>query len=256
MNEKIWQFLVLTVMLVTLFTITAFTQETQTNWSAWVGSHYTGIDNYYQKVAEFDRGKDGATPEIGLRFSRLSGKNHLQVNGHYYDPKRMTVNVQANSGDLVSASVSYKSFYRQKQNDLLANLEVREAADREGSKPAGKFITHESTPDELFGYKRQEIKTNVEIKVPGKSGLKFKVSHRTLIDQGHEQRLTTMHSSVGLSFSSTSTTNLAKTFFPARMSSSPSETVTRYLGADALCNLSPPASFRVNIPSSALSDRT
>ena len=44
-------------------------QDSITQWSLEIASHYSGLKDYYQKVAEFDRGKEGLIPEILLNFS-------------------------------------------------------------------------------------------------------------------------------------------------------------------------------------------
>ena len=87
-------------------------QEATTQWSLWLGSHYTGLEDYTLRVAEFDRGEDGFAPEFRLDWKRLQGQNRLYLNGHYYDNKRMTLDLRGDYGGLLSGSVNYKSFLK------------------------------------------------------------------------------------------------------------------------------------------------
>ncbi len=172
----------------------AFAQQPATTWQVWVGSHYSGLQDYQEKVAEFDWATN--SPELAAKLSHTFGKNVLDVSGLYYDPKRMALNASAGLGDWLKADVSYRSFYRRLQNDLMENLVVREAKDRIGSAPGGKMMTYDNpTPAATFGYTRREINTKLEARIPSLKMLKLRLEHRSILEDGNEQRLAAMHCS-------------------------------------------------------------
>ena len=173
-----------------------FAQETTTQWNLWVGNHYTGLNDYTLKVAEFDRNVDGFVPEFKLNFAQYRDNKGFGVNGYFYDPKRMGFTFEGNSSNLFEARVSYNSFYRQYQRDLMNNLIVREAGNREGTTMGGKMITHEDlNPAADYGFRRQEIRTDLGFKIPGLENIKVIASHRSILEKGSDQHMTTMHCS-------------------------------------------------------------
>jgi len=167
------------------------------SWSLWLGGHYTGFDDYYKKVGEFDRGKEGALPEVFLDYSSYQGKKSLWFSGHYYDSKRMSLELSGRSKEVLSGKVSYSSFYRQREKDLLSNLMVREATNQSASPPGGgKMVTFEDlTPHADFGYTRHQIKSDFEVKVPGKAKLKLIAAQRSILEKGEDQKIVSMHCS-------------------------------------------------------------
>ena len=186
-----WIFLV-TICLTAFIGYQAVAQESNTKWLINVGSHYTGLQDYYSKVAEFDRGKEGFTPEIGFKLNHTKDNKNIALGGYFYDPKRMSFGLNGNVGEKISAKVSYKSFYRQLQFDQMENLQAREAGDREGITPGGKMITHEDkNPGADYGYRRQEIQTDVDFKVS--NHIKLMVNHRSILEDGTEQHMQLNH---------------------------------------------------------------
>jgi hypothetical protein len=180
-----------------IFSLLAFSQEESgySIWSLWLGSHYTGYEDFSKKVGEFERGKEGAVPEISLSFSGYRGDKSLDFFGHYYDPKRISFNLTGKSKDVFSGLVSYRSFYRQEATDLLENLMAREAVDQQ-NKPGGKMYTYEhENPNADFGYTRHEIKSDFQVKIPGSVMLKIIAAHRSILEKGDEQKVVSMHCS-------------------------------------------------------------
>ena len=172
--------------------------QNSTIWSLWLGTHYTGFNDYYYKVAEFDRGVEGVMPdgmwEFQFNYLRRTATGNWGVQGWFYDPKRMNFTLEGTSLNLFRAKVSYSSFYRQWQRDLMNNLVVREAKDREGSAPGGKMITHnDNFPDQDYGFQRQQITTDVDFYIPGMKNVKLFVNHRSILEKGTEQHFQTMH---------------------------------------------------------------
>ena len=67
------------------------------SWSIWLGGHYTGLNDFYKKVGEFDRGEEGILPEVLLNYSTYRGEKNLWFSGHYYDSKRMSLDLSGRS---------------------------------------------------------------------------------------------------------------------------------------------------------------
>ena len=182
---------------VLIFSLLAFSQEepSQSIWNLWMGSHYTGHEDFYKKVGEFDRGKEGVFPEVSLSYSGYRGDKSLDFSGYYYDPKRLYLHAEGRSKDIFSGLVSYRSFFRQRETDLLENLMSREAVDQE-NKAGGKMFTYEhESPDADFGYTRRELTSDFEVKVPGSVHLKFLAAIRSIMEKGDDQEVVSMHCS-------------------------------------------------------------
>ena len=170
-------------------------EPTYSVWSLWLGGHYTGYEDFYKKVAEFDRGEEEAMPEVSLSYSGYKGDQSWDFFGHYYDPKRASLDLSGRSKDIFSGKVSYRSSYRQRATDLLENLMAREAVDQENT-PGGKMYTYEhEDPDADFGYTRHELKTDFQVKVPGSANLILKAFHRSIVEKGNDQKIVSMHCS-------------------------------------------------------------
>lgn len=183
-----------------ILTAPTWAQETAhaSSWSLWVGSHYTGLENFYKKVGEFDRGEEGAMPEVSFTYRAYDGPRSLDLFGQFYDPKRLSLNVSGRASDVLSGKVSYQSFFRQQSADLMDNLSVREAKTRDDLGPdngGGKMVTHDPVSGNDFGYTRHRVDSKVEVKVPGTAGVRFHASYRGIIDNGEEQKIVSMHCS-------------------------------------------------------------
>jgi hypothetical protein len=191
--------LLLTIAIVTFSSSLVFSQDvpTYSKWSLWLGGHYTGLEDYYKKVAEFDRGKEGAMPEASLSYFGYKGDRSLDLFAHFYDPKKMRLDLTGKVKDVFSGKVSYNSFFRQRQTDLLENLTAREAVDQQNT-PGAKMFTHEheTPPSETdYGYTRQELKTDFQVKVPGSAKLVLRAYHRSILEKGEDQKVVSMHCS-------------------------------------------------------------
>jgi hypothetical protein len=96
----------------------------------------------------------------------------------------------------LSGKVSYQSFFRQQSADLMDNLSAREALDRDDLQtPGGKMVTHAPVSETDFGYTRHRVDSDFEVKVPGSAGVRFHASYRGTFDEGHEQKIVSMHCS-------------------------------------------------------------
>ncbi len=192
------KYLIPITLLVVLLTLPILGWAGTTQWSLWIGNHYTGFSDYKYKIAEFDRGTEGFMPEFKLNYAKYLENKSYSVNGYFYDPKRMNFVFEGRSSNLLHARVSYSSFYRQYQRDLMENLLVRELGfdDQGNPKPGGKMVTHaDPYPNEEYGFKRQEIRTDVDVKIPGMENIKLMISHRSILEKGTDQHLQTMHCS-------------------------------------------------------------
>jgi hypothetical protein len=192
-------FLLAAFTIVTLSSSLAFSQDepTYSEWSLWLGGHYTGLEDYYKKTAEFDRGEKEAMPEASLSYFGYKGDRSLNLFAHYYDPKRMHLDLSGKAKDIFSGNVSYQSFFRQRQTDLLENLMAREAVDQQNNK-GGKMFTyeHETPPSETdYGYTRHEVKSDFQVKVPGSAELVLRAFHRSILEKGDDQKVVSMHCS-------------------------------------------------------------
>jgi hypothetical protein len=181
-----------------LFAIFAFglvfsvnAQKSSSQYSIWAGTHYTGYDGYIQKVAEFENGEEGFSPELKFNYLYSKENNAIGIQASYYDADRMNLKLNAELGELFKANIGYKSFYRQLQRDQMDNLQVREWL---GTKPGGKMITHELlNPDQELGYNRREITSNFELKIPGMTNIKLVAAHKSIMEKGHEEVQTLSH---------------------------------------------------------------
>jgi hypothetical protein len=199
MKRPFFKFLVVatTVLILPLFSSPALSQEKPSfsTWSFWLGGHYTGYEDFYKKVGEFDRGEKEAMPEVSLSYSGYRGDQSWDLFGHYYDPKRIFLDLSGRSKDIFSGKVFYRSSYRQRATDLLENLMAKEAKDQENN-PGGKMFTYEfEDPDADFGYTRHEVKSDFQVKVPGSANLILKAFHRSILEKGDDQKVVSMHCS-------------------------------------------------------------
>lgn len=199
MKRPFLKFLVVVtaIFILPLFSSPALSQEEPSfsTWSLWLGGHYTGYEDFYKKVGEFDRGEKEAMPEVSLSFSGYKGDQNLDFFGHYYDPKSISFDLSGKSKDIFSGMISYRSSYRQRATDLLENLMAREAKDQQNN-PGGKMFTYEhENPDADFGYTRHELKTDFKVKVPGSAKLILKAFHRSILEKGDDQKVVSMHCS-------------------------------------------------------------
>ncbi|KAA3619568.1 MAG: hypothetical protein DWQ05_02260 [Calditrichaeota bacterium] len=168
-------------------------QQGTTNWSLGVGSNYTSFDNYIPKVAEYKYYEDGFFPELKFDLNHRNGLKKIQLNGYYYNPKQMVFGGDFRLGKSILADVSYKSFYRQTQLDLLENITGRESFNREGTAPGGKMLTHELiNPEEQLGYQREEIAANLKFMLPGDK-ITLRAAHRTILESGKMQHIQNNH---------------------------------------------------------------
>lgn len=159
-----------------------------------LGSHYTGVSEYYKKVAEYDRGRDGMLPDFGFRFDSRYRSGYLGLSGDYYDPRRHGFELVSRYQELFQFRGGYRTFFRNQATDNLNNISAREALDTAWSVPGGKMLTHEDkNPGIDYGLTRREINASVEVRPTPKWDLRMVAAHRTIIEKGTEQATATNH---------------------------------------------------------------
>jgi hypothetical protein len=192
--SRVWLTLVLVV--VASSSLVAQDSPATYHWSLWLGSRYTGLDNYTQKVGEYNRGEKEAMPEVGFTLNGAGGYNSFDLQGHFYNPDEADFLARARVDDRLKFSARYRSVAHRQGTDLLENLLVRESTNREGTTPGGKMITHEDLdPGAEYGYTRHQVESNLEYTPRRADWLKLSAAHRSIIDKGDEQLLTAMHCS-------------------------------------------------------------
>ncbi len=166
------------------------------DWGIYLGSHYTGSVDYYQRAGEYYRTNFSTRPEFGLNYIGTRNDKILKVNAFYYDDKRMRLNAEGVGGDTWSAKLSYRSFFHRTPHDLLGNMSAREAVDPEHNTPGGKTTTHRDyAPGAEFGYASHEVASEAMLNLikNDDNGVKLYAAHKSLIENGDQQLLSTSH---------------------------------------------------------------
>lgn len=164
--------------------------------SVFLGTHYTGIDESVKKAGEFNRGEEEAMGDIGFHLYGSRNFRHYDLTGQFFDPDQFFLNGKAQIEDQFKFELDVRSFYRQRATDLLANMTVRESGNREGTAPGGKMLTHEDLdPTADYGYNRRSLAASVEYRPRGASWLKLAAAHRTILENGDDQMVSSGHCS-------------------------------------------------------------
>ncbi len=161
--------------------------EIEEKYSVWIGSSYTDFTDYTKKIGEFRNGNDEYLTEFSIDYLSR-GINHIfSINGEYRDKENLFADVSSKIGDGFSADFKYRSMYKQAGQDLLANLETREAG-------GGKILTHEILdPDADYFVHRKEVESNFNLRLSKKNNIRLIAAHRTVLQTGTEQHLASNH---------------------------------------------------------------
>ncbi len=162
-------------------------EEIEEKYSIWIGSSYTDFTDYSKKIGEYRNGDDEFLPEFDVDYLSR-GENHIFfLNGKYRDQNNIVADMASKIGDGFSADFKYRSMYKQAGQDMLANLETREAG-------GGKIMTHEILdPDASYYVHRKEIESGLNIRLSKKNNVRLIAAHRTVLQTGDEQRLASNH---------------------------------------------------------------
>jgi len=170
------------------FTVAAGQDEANVEkYSVWLGASYTDFTDYTKKVAEYRTVDDDFLPEFEFNYLSQRPNSLFLVNGKYIDEKRHFAELSSKNGDAFSLDFKYNSLYKQAGQDNLANLETREAG-------GGKIITHEiMDPGADYGVQRKDIRTDLNVRLSRKNNIRLIAAHRTTLQTGTEQHLSSNH---------------------------------------------------------------
>jgi len=161
--------------------------ETEKKYSIWFGGHYTDFSDYSKKVGEYNIGDNEFMPEFKFNYYSRGNGQVFSLNGHFYDEKNANADLTTIVGDRFNIGVRYRSFVHQRGQDLLANLETREAG-------GGKILTHEILdPGADYYVHRKEIQSDMSILISRKHNIKLIAAHRTVLRTGTEQKIASNH---------------------------------------------------------------
>ncbi len=172
-------------------------------YTLWFGSHYTNYTDYAKKVGEYLPSEEQFLPELRLEYLSRRPGSMFSIDGHYYDDNDINARVRSVSGDRFKLSVQYRSLTIQRGQDLLENMNAREALgymddpNNPGDsiqKPGGKIVTH-TLNDAGVDYRidRKEVTSRLETLLSRRNDLRLMVAHRVVIEQGYEQKVASMH---------------------------------------------------------------
>ena len=171
--------------------VMATTDGTTESYRLWLGAHYTDFNDYRKKVGEYNLGDEKVWPEFRVTYLSESSDGIMSVTGHFYDDQDARGRLKTTVGDNFRGIFEYRSMVHQKGQDLLANLEARELV---GENPGGKILTHELLdPGADYYTRRKEILTQVNVLLSKKNNVKLIGAHRSIFQNGHEQKLANTH---------------------------------------------------------------
>jgi len=131
-----------------------------TNLSLWLGGHYTDFKDNPKKVGEYNLGNNEALPEIGFNSLFRSNGKLMELDGHYYDDQNISARLNAIVDHRLKLQLGYRSLIRQLQQDLLMNMDAKEAV-------GGKILSHEFQDSGAdYNYNRHEITSKLELLKP------------------------------------------------------------------------------------------
>jgi hypothetical protein len=176
--------------LLLLFAASAIASETDgftDEYSLWIGGRYIDTTDYQKKVSEYRWLEDDFWPQIGLTYKSTTPNSVFYLDGHYYDKATMHGKVATTVADRFKAAFQYRSFRRQTQQDLLQNIETREAG-------GGKILTHELLDEGAdYSYDRREVLSEISVLLSRKNDVRLTAAHRAILKDGHEQVVSNSH---------------------------------------------------------------
>lgn len=186
--------LFLSVGLLLVFAASAAATETDgatDSYSVWLGAHYTDFADYNKKVGEYRLLSDNVFPEFKFEYYSRNENGTFDLSGHYFDYDNAEGRMHTVVGDQFKADVRYRSMTRQLGQDLLQNIEAREWL---GTKPGGKFLTHDLADSGAdYSIHRQDIRSNAELLLSRKNNVRMLVAHRFIREEGEKQSIANSH---------------------------------------------------------------
>ncbi len=160
-------------------------------YTLWIGNHYTDFADYRGKVGEYDRGQERWLPEFILEHVSRGEGQFTSFKAHYFDENNILGTLTSRVGSRFQADFRYRSSVPQKGQDLLANLETREAIN---GNPGGKILTHEILdPGAHYNVHRRELEGRLDYLVSPSHNVKFMAAHKTTLQSGTEQKTSANH---------------------------------------------------------------
>lgn len=187
--KKLISNLVVFVLVLGLFVIpvSAGEDEAVQTYSVWAGSHYTGFGDYTRKVGEYNLGNDEFLPELKGYYRFRDATRLFSFKAHYYDHKNISVDAKGTLSDRFTAELFYRSLTHQQGQDLLANLETREAG-------GAKILTHELR-DKGADYHSDRYEAGAKFNwlVSRDNNIRIMAAHRSVLRRGEEQKIGSNH---------------------------------------------------------------
>ena len=164
-----------------------------TAFSVYVGGHYTDFNDYAKKIGEYNLITDDPYPELGLTLKRFKSGQAYFFDGHYYDKYNHNADLKVNLSDRFKFKADYQGMVHNEGQNLLEFMETREYLPTTGAN-GGKILTHELLdPGADYYENRYEVNTEAELLISRKGNIKLIAAHRSLIEHGKEQKLSTDH---------------------------------------------------------------
>ncbi len=166
---------------------------TTESYSIWIGGHYTEFTDYAKKVGEYNKGDNETLPEFALSYLSTGSNSILRFSSHYYDDKNAFAKLQSTISDKMKLSVQYRSLLKQEGQDLLEVIEAREWLPHD-NKMSGKMLTHDILdPGADYNTHRQELLTEFSLLLSEQNNVRFNATHRMILKNGHEQKISSTH---------------------------------------------------------------
>ena len=187
--KKAMMNLLMLVLVLGIFAPAIFAREdgAAQKYSVWVGGHYTDFSDYNKKVGEYRLGEDEFLPEIKGFYQYQKADKFFRFDGHYFDDKNIDATAKGIWGERFSGELYFHSLTHQQGQDMLTNIESREAG-------GGKILTHE-LKDQGADYHtdRYEFGGNYKVQLSKKNNIRMVAAHRTILRKGSEQKIASTH---------------------------------------------------------------
>lgn len=189
MNTKLSILCIGLLLLFAVSSVVAQNEETVDRYRLWLGGHYADTSGYAKKVGEYRRLDESGEflPSFQFGWQSLRPNSTFNLDVDYLDKENINGRLTSNVGDRYTFDIKYRSLTRQLQQDLLTNMETREAA-------GGKILTHELTDVGAdYNYHRREILSKMSILLQRKHNVRFTASHRSILKSGEKQAIASNH---------------------------------------------------------------
>ncbi|MCP4685632.1 MAG: hypothetical protein GY867_09320 [bacterium] len=167
----------------------AQSEETVDKYSLWLGGYYADSSDYAKKAGEYRLLENAGelVPSFKFGWQSLRPNSSFDLDVDYLDEENIVGRMTSRIGDRYNFDVQYRSLSRQLQQDLLTNMETREAG-------GGKILTHDLMDAGAdYSYHRREILSKVSLLLQRDNNVRFTASHRSILKSGEEQAIASNH---------------------------------------------------------------